>query len=58
MQTFKQVDKTTIKLDGITYKGYTLGELPTSFGFTYDEEQDKDGITSWFNYKGLTYVAK
>jgi hypothetical protein len=58
MQTFKQVDKTTIKLDGITYKGYTLGELPTNFGFNYDEEQDKDGITSWFNYKGLTYVAK
>jgi len=58
MRTFKQVDKTTIKLDGITYKGYTLGELPKSFGFTYDEEQDKDGITSWFNHKGLTYVAK
>ena len=58
MQTFKQVDKTTIKLDGITYKGYTLGELPTNFGFNYDEEQDKDGITSWFNHKGLTYVAK
>jgi len=58
MRTFKQVDKTTIKLDGVTYKGYTLGELPKNFGFTYDEEQDKDGITSWFNYKGLTYVAK
>ena len=58
MRTFKQVDKTTIKLDGVTYKGYTLSELPASFGFTYDEEQDKDGITSWFNYKGLTYVAK
>ncbi len=58
MQTFKQVDKTTIKLGDVAYKGYTIGELPATFGFTYNEEKEQDGITSWFNYKGLTYVAK
>ena len=45
-----------IQLNGITYKPYTICSLAdTRFG-----EVDKDGfshITSWFNYKGLTYVA-
>ena len=45
-----------IQLNGITYKPYTICSLAdTRFG-----EIDKDGfshITSWFNYKGLTYVA-
>ena len=35
--TLKQVDKTTLKLNGITYKGYTLSELPPSFAFIYNE---------------------
>ena len=45
-----------IKLNGTTYKPYTICQLAdTRFG-----EVDKDGfsyITTWFNYKGLTYVA-
>ena len=45
-----------IQLNGITYKPYTICELSdTNFGL-----QDNDGfshITSWFNYKGFTYVA-
>ena len=46
----------TLVINGITYKPYTICSLAdTRFG-----EVDKDGfshITSWFNYKGLTYVA-
>ena len=45
------------QLNGITYKPYTICQLAdTRFG-----EEDRDGfsyITSWFNYKGLTYVAE
>ena len=35
---------------GITYKPYTICELPPKFG--------TDEITTWFNYKGFTYVAE
>ena len=57
---FLKPDTTTgkqkIQLNGLTYKPYTICELAsTKFG-----EVDEDGfshITTWFNYKGLTYVA-
>ena len=57
---FLKPDTTTgqqkIQLNGITYKPYTICQLSdTRFG-----EVDKDGfsyITTWFNYKGFTYVA-
>ena len=39
-----------IQLNGIPYKPYTICDLPTDFG--------TDKITSWFNYKGLTYIAE
>ena len=40
-----------IKLNGITYKPYTICQLAdTKFG--------TDEVTSWFNYKGLTYIAE
>ena len=42
----------------VDYKGYTIGNLPDKFAFIYDEDSDKEGISSWFNYKGLTYVEK
>jgi hypothetical protein len=38
------------------YKGYTLTSLPSNFGFIYDEDKDQDGLSQWFNYKGLTYI--
>ena len=48
--------KQKIQLNGTVYKPYTICELAdTRFG-----EVDKDGysyISTWFNYKGLTYVA-
>ena len=46
MNAIKFINKSTIKLNNITYKGYPIGELPKRFAF----------ITEWFNYKGLTYV--
>ncbi len=61
-KTFKQVDKNTIRTSTsgqyTTYKGYTVSELPNSFGFIYNEDKESYGIQSWFNYKGLTYVSK
>ena len=46
-----------IQLNGITYKPYTICQLAdTRFG-----QVDNNGysyITSWFNYKGFTYIAQ
>ena len=36
-----------IQLNGITYKPYTICDLPDKFG---------NEITEWLNYKGLTYI--
>ena len=43
-------------LDGAKYKPYLIGNLPSLFAFIYDDYEDQDGITTWFNYKGFTYV--
>ena len=56
MQKIKFINSSTIKLNNVTYKGYNIGELPRRFAFIYDENKDQEGITEWFNYKGLTYV--
>jgi|TARA_R110001599_G_scaffold69959_1_gene196809 hypothetical protein len=56
--TIKFINKTTIKLNKKTYKGYHVGELPTRFAFIYNQDKDQEGISSWFNYQGLTYVEK
>jgi hypothetical protein len=56
MQQIKFINSTTIKLNNVTYKGYPVGELPKRFAFIYDENKDQEGITEWFNFKGLTYV--
>ena len=39
-----------IQLNGLTYKPYTICNLPPKFG--------TDEITTWFNYKGLTYITE
>ena len=64
MNTIKFTSKTTCRLNGIDYKGYTVGDLPNSFGFKEKYlGQDEDGIdqykfgkSEWFNLKGLTWV--
>ena len=45
MKQIKFINSTTIKLDGQTYKGYPVGELPKRFAFIYDEDKDQEGIT-------------
>ena len=57
MKSIKFINSSSIKLNNITYKGYTISNLPKKFAFIYNEDKDQDGITSWFNYKGLTYVS-
>ncbi len=56
MNTIKFTSKTTCRLNGIDYKGYTIGELPNSFGFIYNEDKDSWGHSTWFNFKGLTWL--
>ena len=69
IKRFKQKDKTNIILYNqhgypIKYKGYTVGELPNSFGYKemfngFDDDGDpiyKEGKSEWFNYKGLTWI--
>jgi len=64
MKSIKFLKNKNIRLNGIEYKPYTIGNLPNSFGFKqkfngYDDkgnEQFSSGKDNWFNYKGLTYV--
>ena len=56
MKNFKKINSTTIMLDSKKYKGYTVVDLPKRFAFVYNEDNDQDGITEFFNYQGLTYV--
>ena len=56
MKNIKRINSTTIMLDNKKYKGYTVGDLPKRFAFIYNEDNDQEGITEFFNYQGLTYV--
>ena len=58
MSPIKFINSTTIKLNNTIYKGYTVSDLPNTFGFIYNENKDKDGISEWFKYKSLTYIKK
>ena len=53
-QTIKLLKNNKIKLNGLTYKPYLICDLPANFGCL--EFNEKEGISSWFNYKGLTYI--
>ena len=59
--TYNNSKKSIIR-NGTTYKAYQVCDLPNNFGF-HDKEpvvnlRDKEAITEWFNYKGLTYIAQ
>ena len=56
--TIKFLKSKEIKLGGKLYKPYLIGDLPQRFAFIYNDDEEQDGITEWFNYKGLTYVPK
>ena len=56
MNKIKFLKQDKIQLNGITYKPYTICQLPERFGLV-----DNDGysyFTEWFNYKGFTYIAE
>lgn len=57
MNTIK-VNRVTrnILLNGVAYRPYRVGELPNSFGFLSSGDGEQEGISKWFNYKGLTYL--
>lgn len=55
--TFKRIGS-SIWLNKVEYTGFPVGELPTRFAFIYDAENEKDGISSWFNFKGWTFIRK
>ena len=48
MNIIKHLKEDKVELNGIVYKPYTICNLPEKFG--------TDEITSWFNYKGYTYI--
>ncbi len=49
MKTIKHLKANKVALNGIIYKPYTICSLPPKFGTE---------ITTWFNYKGFTYIAE
>jgi hypothetical protein len=55
--TFKRRES-TIWLNKVEYVGFLIGSLPKRFAFIYDAEEEQDGILSWFNFRGLTYISK
>ena len=50
--------KKELKLNGDIHVGFDLSNLPNKFAYIYDTINDRDGITKWFNYKGLTWIRK
>lgn len=60
MKKFKITLDKKIRLDGVWYKPYLVGDLPPSFGnkFTEKDGEEVEGIYQWFNFKGLTYIKE
>ena len=56
MKTIKFLSKTSLLLNNKLYRSNNVVDITKSFAFIYDENEEKDGITEWFNYKGLTYI--
>lgn len=57
VKTFKRRG-TTIWLNSVEYTGYLIGNLPKRFAFIYDADNDREGLSSWFNHRGFTYIRK
>ena len=65
MNRIEFLKENRIKLNGITYKGYSVCNLPSKFGATEDILDDNGNIVTrlslvdeWFNYRGLTYIVE
>ena len=57
MKTIKFLKEDRIELDGIVYRPYKVCNIPQNFGFITFQD-DKEGISEWFNYKGYTYIIE
>ena len=56
-ETNKFLKEDSIELDGVVYKPYKVCDIPQNFGcITFQDE--KEGISEWFNYKGYTYIIE
>jgi hypothetical protein len=55
LPSFKRRE-TTIYLNKVKYTAFQIGSLPKRFAFIYNAEDDQEGLYSWFNHKGLTYI--
>lgn len=49
---------TTIFLNKVEYTGFLIGNLPSRFAYIYDPNEDREGLCSWFNHRGLTFIRK
>ena len=58
MNTIKLLRTKEIRLNKVKYRRYLIGSLPQRFAFIYDPREEQEGITEWFNYKGLTWIAE
>ena len=54
MQKIKHLKNDHVQLGNLIYKPYSVCDLPANFGCI--EFNEKEGISNWFNYKGLTYI--
>jgi hypothetical protein len=48
----------TVWLNKVEYTGFLIGNLPNRFAFIYNEDKEQDGLNSWFNHKGSTFIRK
>jgi hypothetical protein len=58
MKKIKFLKNNLIRLNGVLYTPYTVGDLPPTFGFIFNADKEQEGISEFFNYKGLTYIQK
>jgi hypothetical protein len=48
----------TVFLNNVEYTGFLIGSLPSRFAYINHETKESEGISSWFNYKGWTFIRK
>jgi hypothetical protein len=57
-KSIKFLKNKTVLVNGVLYTPYLVGDIPQSFGFIYNSDNETDGTSEWFNFKGLTYIIK
>ena len=58
MKKIKFLKNHLIRVDGVLYMPYLVGDLPPTFGFIFNADKEQEGISEFFNFKGLTYIQK